>query len=143
MERARLYKLKIEKIQHAALVRRLKRGFTPRSSSSRELTDARREHAYIKRGTNAEKLAEADARVAAAMEKARADFIAAQECYRQHRFPTNSASFAASNPEASAQLKRLHKRFQAHCHTRSRSSDGLARSAEIAEVLREASALVA
>ena len=37
----------------------------------RELTEARRERACLKRGANAEKLAEADARLAAAVEKAR------------------------------------------------------------------------
>ena len=40
----------IKKDKRAALLRRLKRGFTARGTYSRELTEARREHIRVKRG---------------------------------------------------------------------------------------------
>ena len=145
-ERLRLAEVRARKNARAALLRRLNRGFTPNGYCSSELAVARRERIRLKRrgvNANAEMLAAADARVAAALANARREFSVAQESYQQRRFPANSASFAASNPDAAVRLRTLHQRFRVHSRARSRSSDGLARSAEIAEVLRDAWALVA
>ena len=137
-----LAEARARKNTRATFLRRLKRGFTPNGRSSRELTEARWERRRLKRGANAERLAAVDARIAAALVDARAEFDEAKDGYQSSRFPMSSTAFATSNPDAAARLRTLHQRFKVHCRARSRSSDGLARSAEIAEILRDAWALV-
>ena len=137
----RLAEVRVRKTARAALLRKLKRGFTSRGRYSNELAVARRERIRLKRGGDAERLAAVDARIAAALADARGEFDDAKDGYQSSRFPMSSAAFATSNPDAAVRLRTLHQRFRVHCRARSRSSDGLARSAEIAAVLREAWAL--